>query len=88
MELRGYLTEIVRHPVDAIGDLLGVWLTGSAAQDVHEHGVSDVDVLAVSGHPHPEEVRRRLGAAVSHPALPCPTVGLELVRPGRPRAPG
>lgn len=49
VELAGYLTELVRRLRDAVGDDLGgAWLTGSAAQGVYEHGVSDVDVLAVT----------------------------------------
>lgn len=80
VELAGYLTELVRRLRDAVGDDLGgAWLTGSAAQGVYEHGVSDVDVLAVTRRRWPEAARRALGERIVHPALPCPTVGLEFV---------
>lgn len=49
VELAGYLTELLRWLKEAVGaDILGAWLIGSAAQGVYEHGVSDVDVLAVT----------------------------------------
>lgn len=79
-ELRPYLSALTALFRDAVGpDLVGAWLIGSAAQDAYEHGVSDVDVLAVTRSRHPEEARARLGRRVVHPTLRCPTVGLEFV---------
>lgn len=79
-ELDAYLTRIASRTEEAIGDdLLGVWLIGSAAQGAYDHGVSDVDVLAISRSSWPESVRADLGARLSHPRLPCPAVGLEYV---------
>lgn len=79
-ELRAYLHELTSAVRGSIGDdLLGVWLIGSAAQGAYEHGVSDVDVLAVSGRRWSDVDRRRLGEQIVHPNLPCPAVGLEFV---------
>lgn len=75
-----YLVELARRVRAALGDdLVGIWLIGSAAQGVYEHGTSDVDVMAISRSRHHEATRRSLGDAVVHPALPCPTAGLEFV---------
>ena len=79
-DIREYLSTIVERTRAVLGeDLLGAWLIGSAAQDAYQHGVSDVDVLVVSAHRWPPEQRHALGQALAHPALPCPTVGLEFV---------
>lgn len=79
-ELRPYLSALTALFRDAVGpDLVGTWLIGSAAQDAYEHGISDVDVLAVSRSSHTEEARSALGERLVHPTLPCPTVGLEFV---------
>ncbi|XVX19058.1 aminoglycoside adenylyltransferase domain-containing protein [Actinomycetota bacterium] len=80
VEIRNYLDALVDRVTTTIGpDLLGMWLVGGAAQDAYEHGVSDVDVIAVSGSRAEVSVRQALGEAVVHPALPCPAVGLEFV---------
>ncbi len=60
-------------------DLLGVWLIGGTAQGAYQHGVSDVDVLAVSNDPGEVAKRQSLGDSLVHPTLPCPAVGLEFV---------
>ncbi|MCE1178964.1 MAG: DUF4111 domain-containing protein [Micrococcales bacterium] len=79
-EIRDHLGAVVDHVTRVIGaDLLGMWLIGSAAQDAYEHGVSDIDVIAVSRSRADVGVRQALGESVVHPALPCPAVGLELV---------
>jgi hypothetical protein len=84
-ELADYLARLETLVLRAVGDdLQGLWLIGSAAQGAYEHGVSDVDVLAVSGTRWPIEARRLLGAQLVHPALPCPAVGLEFVWYARP----
>ena len=84
-ELSGYLVQLAAL-VDQVlrSDLLGLWLIGSAAQGAYEHGISDVDVLAVSRSRWPLEVRRSLGRQLVHPTLPCPTAGLEFVWYARP----
>lgn len=79
-ELRAYLDEIVEELWAVVGpDLLGVWLIGSAAQGAYEHGLSDVDVVAVTGDRWPVTARAAFAARIVHPALECPTVGLECV---------
>lgn len=84
-ELRGYLRELATRVVDPVGtDLLGLWLIGSAALGGYEHGVSDIDVLAVSRRRGSVPQRQRLGARLVHPELPCETAGLEFVWYARP----
>lgn len=79
-QLAPYLADLTAMVRDAVGtDLVGIWLIGSAAQEAYEHGVSDVDVFAVTRSRHPEHDRVTLGERIVHPALPCPTVGLEFV---------
>lgn len=71
---------MTRRVRDALGDdLIAIWLIGSAAQGVYEHGISDVDVIAVSLSGYDVDTRTSLGNALVHPALPCPTAGLEFV---------
>jgi Domain of unknown function (DUF4111)/Nucleotidyltransferase domain len=60
-------------------DLVAVVLGGSAALGAYEPGRSDLDVLAVTEGELGEPRARRLAAALSHAALPCPARKLELV---------
>lgn len=79
-ELAGYLDELVGRLRSVVGDdLAGVWLIGGSAQGAYQHGVSDVDVLAVTRSRWPEESRLVVSERVAHPVLPCPAVGLEFV---------
>lgn len=79
-EIRAYLDDIVGVFTRSLGpDLTGVWLIGSAAQGVYEHGVSDVDVMVISATRHPRQEREAVTGRIVHPALECPAVGLECV---------
>lgn len=78
--LTEYLAELAHRTRTAVGDdLLGMWVIGSAAVGGYDHGISDVDVLAVSRHRWRPDDRQRLGEQVVHPTLSCPTAGLEFV---------
>lgn len=59
------------------GDLVGVYLHGSAATGTFQPERSDVDVLAVCSRTATEAEKKLLADALSEPALPCPGVGLE-----------
>jgi hypothetical protein len=61
------------------GDLIGVYLMGSAGAGGYVPGASDLDVWALVRAPVPEEAKRALPARVDQAALPCPARGLELV---------
>lgn len=79
-ELRDYLAHLGERVSGALGDdLLGLWMIGSAAQGAYEHGVSDVDVVAVTRERWPADARQSLGESIVHPHFPCPAVGLEFV---------
>ncbi|PYI25451.1 hypothetical protein BP00DRAFT_100059 [Aspergillus indologenus CBS 114.80] len=59
------------------GDLLAVYLFGSAGYGAYEPGISDVDVYAIVN----ESVLDlpKLSRTISHAAIPCPARKLELV---------
>lgn len=61
------------------GNLLGVYLFGSAAQEAYEPGLSDLDVQAVVWEALPLSGRPALAARLTHTALPCPARQLEFV---------
>ena len=77
----GYLDAVRVRVEDVVGAdrLCGVWLFGSAALGDFAPDRSDLDVQAVSAIRLPSADRERLGAALSHDALPCPARGLEFV---------
>lgn len=76
-----YLHELRERVERHVGKerLCGVWLFGSAALGDFVSDRSDLDVQAVSSVRLPPADRRRLAAALSHDALPCPARGLEFV---------
>ncbi len=77
---RTYLGEITAAVTAAVGDdVRGLWLIGGGAQAAYDPGVSDLDVLLVTGRRWPAPARTALGERIVHPALPCPAVGLEFV---------
>ena len=77
---RAYLGEIAAAVTGAVGDdVRGLWLIGGGAQAAYDPGVSDLDVLLVTGRRWPEAARMALGESIVHPAIPCPAVGLEFV---------
>ena len=75
-----YLHAVVRRLRAALGDrLIGAWVVGSAALGDFDARRSDLDVQAIAdGRPARRELEA-LAAELSHPALPCPARGLELV---------
>ena len=75
-----YLHGVVRRLRAALGDRLnGAWVVGSAALGDFDARRSDLDVQAIAdGRPARRELEA-LAAELSHPALPCPARGLELV---------
>jgi hypothetical protein len=75
-----YVRAVAGRLRDALGDrLTGAWLVGSAALGDFDQRRSDLDVQAITdGTPAPRELEA-LAAGLSHPALPCPVRGLELV---------
>jgi hypothetical protein len=79
-ELRGYLDELVAHTRGVCGErLVSVLAVGSLALGDYRHGRSDVDVTVVVEPTLPHSALRDLADALSHPGLPCPAPGLELV---------
>jgi len=75
-----YLAELVVCLSDVLGDrLLGAWLFGSGALGDFDPATSDLDVQVVTTVRLPRAERETLAARVSHPELPCPVRGLELV---------
>ena len=79
-DIEHYLAELVACLGDALGDrLVGVWLFGSGALGDLDPATSDLDVQVVTTVRLPRAERERLAARVSHPELPCPVRGLELV---------
>ncbi len=79
-ELRPYLQEVVRRAQAVCGPhLVSVVAVGSVALGDYRHGRSDTDVTVVVDAPLPGRTLSDLAAALTHPALPCPATGLELV---------
>ncbi|MGC9539074.1 aminoglycoside adenylyltransferase domain-containing protein [Streptomyces sp. UG1] len=79
-ELRPYLQEVVRRTHSVCGShLVSVIAVGSVALGDYRHGRSDTDVTVVVDLPLPRGTLTELAAALTHPALPCPAAGLELV---------
>jgi hypothetical protein len=76
----GYLGELVARLRARLGpELVGAWLFGSGALGDFDPARSDLDVQVVSAARLGRPEREALAAALSHPALPCPVRGLELV---------
>jgi predicted nucleotidyltransferase len=74
--LAPYLDELVAA-LGRSAELEAVYLVGSAARGVYEHGPSDVDVVAVTSRRLSEAEKLSLVERVE--ALECPARGLELV---------
>ncbi len=79
-ETETYLAELVAHIRDELGDrLVGAWLFGSGALGDFDPATSDLDVQVVTTVLLGRSERESLVGRVSHPGLPCPVRGLELV---------
>ena len=57
--------------------LLGVYFVGSVALGGYVAGESDIDIVGVSEHPVPPELKPVIAGAVADYATACPTRGLE-----------
>jgi predicted nucleotidyltransferase len=78
--LQKYLQHLTDRLRDVLGDgLFGVYAGGSVALGDYVPGRSDVDVAAICAVPLEESVKRAVGEALRHEALPCPARGLEFV---------
>jgi hypothetical protein len=78
--IAAYLSELTTRLEARVGDrLVGAWLVGSGALGDFDRLRSDVDVQAVCTVRFARMELRRLAAALSHEALPCPVRGLEFV---------
>ena len=83
-----YLAELTRRLQAQLGDrLAGAWLAGSGALGDFDPARSDIDVQAVTSSRIARGELERIAAALSHPELPCPVRGLELVLYARDDAP-
>ena len=79
-EVRRYLDALARRMLDILGDsLAGLYLHGSGAQADHRDGKSDLDVLAVTNGPIPDERKVMLATELTHERLPVPAAGLDLM---------
>ena len=79
-ELEDYLRAVVAELRGVLGErLVGAWLFGSGALGDLDPATSDLDVQAVTAVRLARAERELLAARLSHPALPCPVRGLELV---------
>ena len=75
-----YLDQLTNSLESHLGEhLVAAWVIGSGALGDFDRDRSDVDVQAVSSIRHSRAELRRLAAALSHDALPCPVRGLEFV---------
>ena len=75
-----YVHAVARRLRVALGDrLIGAWVVGSAALGDFDPRRSDLDVQALADVRPPRRELEALAARLSHPALPCPARGLELV---------
>lgn len=60
-------------------DLVGVYFVGSVALGDYIPGHSDIDMVAVTDRAMSDLEKRQVVDGLSHPNLPCPTRGFELV---------
>jgi hypothetical protein len=73
-----YLHRLVTRLQEELeGNLLAVYLFGSAGYGAYEPGTSDVDVYAIVHAPIPDY--HKLSRTIGHAALPCPARKLEFV---------
>lgn len=76
----GYTREIVRRLRELLdGGLRAAYVIGSLALGDYVPSRSDIDILCVCEESLPRENKQAIVDALSHPALACPTRGLELV---------
>jgi hypothetical protein len=81
-----YLGELVRRLTDLLKDeFQGAYAIGSLALGGFVPGRSDIDVVAVTRDEVSLESRQAIADALTHPALECPSRGLEFVLYARDR---
>ncbi|WP_069160462.1 aminoglycoside adenylyltransferase domain-containing protein [Nocardia altamirensis] len=79
-EVRPYLDELVQRSTAVCGPhLRSIFAVGSIALDDYRHGRSDIDVTMVVDPTLPAPAVHELAESLTHPTLPCPAAGLELV---------
>ncbi|EFH89901.1 aminoglycoside adenylyltransferase domain-containing protein [Ktedonobacter racemifer] len=61
------------------GNLLGVYIVGSAALGGFIAGRSDIDIQGVCARQLSQEEKEQITSLLAHPSLPCPTRGCEFV---------
>ncbi|KAF4455966.1 Streptomycin 3''-adenylyltransferase [Fusarium austroafricanum] len=79
-EVQFYLDEIVKRLTDYLkGQLVGVYLFGSASYDAYEPGLSDLDVQAIVKSPLKSDEKQAIISRLSQNNLSCPATKLEFV---------
>ncbi|KAK6811211.1 hypothetical protein RU639_013030 [Aspergillus parasiticus] len=79
-EVEAYLEEIVQRLTEYLkGQLVGVYLFGSASYGAYESGLSDLDVQAIVKDQLDTVDKQAIISRVNQDALPCPATKLEFV---------
>ena len=77
-EVAAYGRQVVASLQEVLGDALGgVYYVGSIALGGYVAGESDVDIVAVSGHAIPDQMKPSIAGAVFDTTMSCPARGLE-----------
>jgi hypothetical protein len=86
-DVERYLSGLVERLTSLLGDrLIGVYGLGGLAFGDYRQGRSDLDVYVVVRSSLEADEKRRVAAACSHGALPCPARQLEMVVIAAPEA--
>ncbi|KAJ5100528.1 hypothetical protein N7456_006580 [Penicillium angulare] len=79
-DVEAYLGGIVQRLTDHLkGQLVGVYLFGSASYGAYESGLSDLDVQAIVKDPLDTVDKQAVIHLLNQDALPCPAIKLEFV---------
>ncbi len=79
-KVKTYLKELVKKLGAVLGsNLVGVYLQGSSAQKDYRDNKSDLDVIAVTRKPIPDNQKNVLGFELEHKKIPVPSAGLDLM---------
>ncbi|MGW0177908.1 aminoglycoside adenylyltransferase domain-containing protein [Nocardia sp. NPDC003345] len=78
--VRDHLGALVARTTEVYGRYtVGVYAVGSLALGDYRHGRSDIDIAVIVSPEASGESARELARVLTHPVLPCPAAGLELV---------
>ena len=78
-EVLSYGRQVVANLQEVIGDgLRGVYFVGSVALGGYVPGESDIDIVAVSSHAIPDQLKPSLADAIFDTTRSCPARGLEI----------